>query len=418
MQVASNPRLNAGIALVGASVIAVCPLAPQMPDVNLPSVHSAAVELAALASPVVNPIDQWTQVVQAAITNLGALGQQLAADPDPILQQIQANQSADSVILAKAGAAANTALTTAAQALPAALQTAATQLAAGNVTDAVTTVTNPVILAALGLIDAGFTAPGNDAWQVAVNETQNLANVTAAVPSLALAGFLAVTSPLVSVINANTATAQAVVDAASTGNLEGVATALINDPSLVTGAFLNGYGDVPLLGLPAGGLLSGPGEIPGLTNGLVSGLLALRDTIAKALDPATKTAASLLASPAALPAAAATSVTLATAPATTAVAAPAIKVSKLAGLPKLHVPVTAPRTVPAGTTGTGAAATDATATATGGAAVKAAVANVSAGITKAVSGGTGKSSASAGSSSTGKSAGSSKGSGGGGRHRK
>jgi len=118
--------------------------------------------------------------------------------------------------------------------------------------------------------------------------------------------------------------------------------------------------------------------------------------------------------------------------------------TKLVGLPRLHVPVRAPRTVPADTTVSGAAATDATATTTGAAAtdatatatggstsgkhahannpVRAAISNVSAGITKAVSGGTGKSSASAGSSSgTGKSsasAGSSKGSGGGGRHRK
>jgi hypothetical protein len=110
--------------------------------------------------------------------------------------------------------------------------------------------------------------------------------------------------------------------------------------------------------------------------------------------------------------------------------------TKLVGLPKLHVPVTAPRTVPPGTTGSVTAATDAAVTATGGVAVpvkggstsgkptiannpvRAAVANVSAGITKAVSGGTAKSGASAGSSSTGKSSGSSKGSGGGGRHRK
>jgi hypothetical protein len=123
----------------------------------------------------------------------------------------------------------------------------------------------------------------------------------------------------------------------------------------------------------------------------------------------------------------------------TAAAENASASTKLVGLPKLHVPVTAPRAVPAGTTGSGAAATDATATGTGGAAVpvnggstsgkhaiannpvRAAISNVSEGITKAVSGGTGKSSASAGSSSgTGKSsasAGSSKGSGGG-RHRK
>jgi hypothetical protein len=125
--------------------------------------------------------------------------------------------------------------------------------------------------------------------------------------------------------------------------------------------------------------------------------------------------------------------------------------AELVGLPKLHIPVKAPRTVPAGTTGSGAAATDATATGTGGAGVpvkggstsgkhsiannpvRAAISNVRAGI-KAVSGGTAKRSASAGSSSStdngsasaassstdksSASAGTSKGSGGGGRHRK
>jgi hypothetical protein len=425
-QVASRPRFNAGIALVGASVVAVCPLAPQVPDVHLPSLQSAAVELAALSSaaaaPVVNPIEQWTQVVQAAITNLGGLGQQLAADPAPILQQIFANQSADAAILGNAAGAASTALTTAAQALPAALQAAATQLDAGDVNAAVTALTAPVIPLALALIDAGFTAPGVDAWQVAVNETKNLANVTAEVPQVVLSAVLGVAAPLFSDINASADIAQAVVNAGEAGDMAGIVTALVNAPATLTGATLNGYGTNPILGTPQGGLLSGPGIIPGITDGTISGLLTLRDAIAKALNPTTKTAASLFASPAALPAAAATTVTLATAPATKAITAPAPKASKLAGLPKLHVPVTAPRTVPAGTTGTGAAATDATATATGGAAVKTAVANVSDGITKAVSGGTGKSSASAGSSKgSGKShasAGSSKGSGGGGRHRK
>jgi hypothetical protein len=419
MQVASRPRLNAGIAVVGASVIAVCPLAPQMPDVHLPSVQSAAVELAstvsAIAKPVVDPIEQWTQVVQAAITNLGALGQTLAKDPAPILQQILANQSADGVILGNASAAAVTALTTAAQALPGALQTALTQLEAGNVTDAVTTLTGPVLPLVLGLYDAAFT--GADAWQVVEKTVQNFANVVATVPAIGLPAILAVAAPLISDINASAAIGQAVADAGKAGDLEGVITALVNAPATLTGATLNGYGELPGLGFPAGGLVSGLGDIPGFTSGTISGLLALRDQIATALEPQKKTASSF-ASLAALPAAGATTVTLATAPATKAVTAPATKVSKLAGLPKLHVPVTAPRAVPAGTTGTGAAATDATATATGGAAIKAAVANVSAGITKAVSGGTGKSSASAGSSSSGKSAGSSKGSGGGGRHRK
>jgi hypothetical protein len=259
MQVASRPRLNAGIAVVGASVIAVCPLAPQLPDVHLPSVQSAAVELAATVSQVVDPIDQWTKVVQAAVANLGAIGATLAKDPAPILQQILANQSADGVILGNAGAAASTALTTAAQALPGALQTAATQLAAGNVTAAVTALTGPVLPLALGLIDAGFT--GADAWQAAVNVTQNFANAVAVVPKLVLSGVLEVASPLISDINASAAIGQAVVDAGKAGDLVGALTALVNAPATLTGATLNGYGTLPLLGTPVGGLLSGPGGI-------------------------------------------------------------------------------------------------------------------------------------------------------------
>jgi hypothetical protein len=140
-------------------------------------------------------------------------------------------------------------------------------------------------------------------------------------------------------------------------------------------------------------------------------------------------------------------VTKVTSPVTdTATAENASLSTKLVSLPKLHVPVTAPRTVPddktvsgaavtdAAATATGAAATDATATATGAGTsgkhthannpVRAAISNVSAGIAKAVSGGAGKSSASAdrssGTAKSGASAGSSKGSGagGGGRHRK
>jgi hypothetical protein len=418
MHAAVRPYLTAGVALVGAGVVAVSPLTPPMPDIHLPSVRSAAVELAATVAQEVSPIDQWVQVVQTAVANLGALGQGLAADPDPILQQIIANQSANAAILGTAGTAVVTAFTGLGQTLPGALQTALTQLRAGDVTDAVATVADPVVLLALGLIDAGFT--GADAWQAVSNTVQNFANVVAAVPKLALGSFLAVTAPLISAINADTATAQAVADAGAAGDLKGVVTALINNPALVTGAFLNGYGDIPMLGLPAGGLLSGPGEIPGITNGLISGLLALRDTIATALTPkapASKTLTALTvkaptgASVTALPSAA-TTVALTTAPATKAIEAPAAKAAKVSS-------ATDPSAA-AGATGatTGSAAVNtgnkAVPRTTGSAATKSdnapgAAASGGTGITKAASGGTGKSSASAGASS---------GSGGGGRHRK
>ncbi|MDT5174330.1 MAG: hypothetical protein QOG37_1581, partial [Mycobacterium sp.] len=331
MQVASRPRLHTGIALVGASVIAVCPLAPSMPDIHLPSVQSAAVKLAATTDQLVNPIEQWAQVIQTTIANLGQLGQQLAADPAPILQQIIANQSANAAILGNAAGAASTAITTALQSLPAALQSAATQLTAGDVTGAVTALTGPVLPLVLGLIDAGFT--GADAWQAVVNTTQNFANAVAAVPKLVLSGLLAVASPLISDINASAAIGQAVVDAVRTGDLAGVVTALVNAPATLTGATLNGFGTLPGIGTPVGGLLSGVGAIPGLTDGLISGLLSLRDTIAAALAPQAAVAAALapqaaVATAASIPNVAAKTVTLTAPSATKAIEAPATKAAK------------------------------------------------------------------------------------------
>jgi hypothetical protein len=88
------------------------------------------------------------------------------------------------------------------------------------------------------------------------------------------------------------------------------------------------------LGTPEGGLLSGLGAIAPFTSGTIAGLLSLRDTIEKALEPTkTKTALALTtkaptpASVTALPPAG-TTVTLTTPPAAKAIEAPAPKAAK------------------------------------------------------------------------------------------
>src|SRR5690349_17581392 len=94
MQVASRPYATAGIALVGASVIAVSPIAPPLPDIHVPNpAHVArAVELAAeeLAT---TPLS-YPQVFQEAVTNLQAIIKTVAANPTPILSQVLSNQLA------------------------------------------------------------------------------------------------------------------------------------------------------------------------------------------------------------------------------------------------------------------------------------------------------------------------------------
>ena len=90
MHAAVRPYFTGGIALVGASVIAVSPIAPPLPDIHLPNPAQVAkeVELAAF----VNPITTLVDVIQTSINNLSTTGGQVLADPFPVLQQLGVNQ--------------------------------------------------------------------------------------------------------------------------------------------------------------------------------------------------------------------------------------------------------------------------------------------------------------------------------------
>ena len=85
MQAALRPYATAGVALVGASVIAVSPVT--VPPTAI-EVRDSAVELSAL----VNPIEAFRPVFEAAVSNLQALGQVIGTNPAPILEQILTNQ--------------------------------------------------------------------------------------------------------------------------------------------------------------------------------------------------------------------------------------------------------------------------------------------------------------------------------------
>jgi hypothetical protein len=87
MQAALRPYATAGVALVGASVIAVSPVIATPTSVE--GARDAAVHLSAL----VNPIGAFEPVLQKALADVQALGQSLAADPAPILEQIIRNQA-------------------------------------------------------------------------------------------------------------------------------------------------------------------------------------------------------------------------------------------------------------------------------------------------------------------------------------
>ena len=140
MQVAVRPYLNAGIALVGASVIAAAPIAAPPKHIEVPKVISAAVDLAAAAS----PLDAYAALLNNTLNNTGALvGQAFANGVAPLLQPFIVNQ----LTLAQGlNTAFNEVFSSSnPNGLPAILQTALTQLSHGQVQAAAETIASGVI---------------------------------------------------------------------------------------------------------------------------------------------------------------------------------------------------------------------------------------------------------------------------------
>ncbi|MGY4649185.1 hypothetical protein [Mycobacterium sp. URHB0021] len=92
---------TAGVALVGAGVIAMSPIAPQVPDMHPPTLQAPAVELTALPS-WLQWVDDGTLQLQTQIAGVVAQLQSQIADPLPVLVQIARNQGANIQRLASA----------------------------------------------------------------------------------------------------------------------------------------------------------------------------------------------------------------------------------------------------------------------------------------------------------------------------
>ncbi len=342
MHAAIRPYATGGIALVGASVIAVSPFAPPLPDVHLPNpAHVAAsVELAAATLAATPP--SYAEVIQEAVANAQALLNTFTANPTPILSQIAQNQAAAFQkalsALQTTGGAIGTALTTT---VPPLLQAAFNDLASGNVEGA----TNNVLTAILAPVFpiTGFVPA------LAAAFTQPLTNLVNAINAVQAGGVLsplamAVTGllgPALSGAGAFGVAVDNVGSAIAAGDPQAALNAVVNGPATIVDGVLNGGFGPDLSSLAglgglgitvvAGGLLSGGLAITGTSPvtiqlpGTINSLEALATAFANALTPPKVTTAlksSMLAAPAALPAAASKAVTLSTAP-TGTVAAPA-----------------------------------------------------------------------------------------------
>jgi hypothetical protein len=267
MQVAARPYLAAGVALFGASAIAMSPVAPPMPDIAVPAVSSAAVSLSAAT----DPIQAYADLFANTIANVSALIGTEVTDPAPILLQVITNQltTAGSLFTALQGSA--TALGNALDpsnpwSIPSLLQASLTDLLAGNINGAVSNLWSafltPVAGAVLPLLEPAINAIRQP--------VQNLANVLSnpAIVALPALGLLNVAYRTVTVAGN---VGQDIVDSATAGDALGVVNAMLGGPAVVADAFLNGDA--------LGGGVFGP------SLGLLSTLRQARELIAAAITP-------------------------------------------------------------------------------------------------------------------------------------
>lgn len=271
MQISVRPYLTSGVAVVGATVVAMSPISPVVPSdaAAAPVVVARPVQLAAS----VNPVTAYLELIENTVNNVAGLGQSILANPAPILQQVITNQLTNAGALLAGLETLGADLVENLQTIAApALQDAVAAIAAGNFVAAapnvVTALFQPLLFAALPLLPV--------LQQVIEQPAANLLAVTQQFQTVAAFAAIGVLGPLSSSIYASAEAIQNVFDAASNGDVLGALGAIVAAPAIVIDGFLNGWG-------VDGGLIS-----PGL--GTISTLLQIRDMIANAIKPVAATA--------------------------------------------------------------------------------------------------------------------------------
>ncbi|KIU18906.1 hypothetical protein TL10_01375, partial [Mycolicibacterium llatzerense] len=267
------------MALIGASAIALSPIVVAPQQVHLPAIPVSSLATTLTAS--VNPISEWAKVLTTTFNNVSALGQQVWADPAPILKQIIINQLGYAHTIATDLGAAGNSFVTAVKALPPAFQQAAQQLAAGQISGGL----NTAYTAMLNLvISPGFALLQGQMLNIPGQVMQHITDVVKLGPALLVGVGFSALGMVGSVESAFGDTAQAVYDGVRAGNFAAAVNAIVNAPAVLTNAFLNGYS--PATGL-WGLLTPGGGLLPVLA-------VAVRQAIAQALGapvpPAAKVA--------------------------------------------------------------------------------------------------------------------------------
>lgn len=290
MHVAMRPYTTTGIALVGAAVIAVAPIAPPTSDFAKP-VSEAAVRLAAAP----NPIDFYSAIFDRTVTNAGAVLDNYLDNPFPITRAIIAIQIANAEAVGGAiGDAADGIITNLTTVVPALLGQALDELLALNVAGAV----ELTLDAALALL-LPLQAPIGVLVDVAINPLRNLLAAIDAVvshPAVNLQTLLtAAIGPVLAGIQGAAVATQNLIDAVIGLDPLDFVNAVIDFPGYVIDGFLNGgyfnLGPVAAPGLLNPGFFSGDPATP--LPGLVNWFVEAAQHIAGAIEPCCTTLVTL-----------------------------------------------------------------------------------------------------------------------------
>jgi hypothetical protein len=244
-----NRFLIGGVAVLGASVIAVTPVAH---DSVALEVQQRAVHLAAAVTD--SPADVYGSLVTNTVNNIGTLAQQYSAKPFPILTTIINNQAGYLQRVVDSFGAANTAFQTwwengTRESAPGKtlLANIGTALAAGDFGAAYENFNritlfafqNTILPILNGTLFTTTTTPG-----IPQQMAQNVTNAIGAFFSagtLVYGAFQSVYAPISGAAFEFARALGAVGNALSTGNVQGAITALVNTPGVVANAFLNGF---------------------------------------------------------------------------------------------------------------------------------------------------------------------------------
>ena len=283
MNRAAKSYLTSGVALAGASVIAISPVVAtplSPPDMNTHSAFSVSAGDLQLTT-TVNPIAAWAEVVTSAYGNVASLGEDVLSDPAPILRQFILNQlsNGETVVSAVTGGINGLLEYLSPEnafGLGAQLQTAAEQLSSGNIAGAIETATQALFLAPV--ISVAFPVLGSGLLDIPGTAAQNFANVVKTVtdPATVLPIALGALGTLLAPVNAFGDSLQETFDALGNGDVGAALNAVINIPAAVVGAVLNGYTNL------AGSVFPGLFSEDGLVHALV---VTLPRAIAAAIAP-------------------------------------------------------------------------------------------------------------------------------------